>query len=226
MAPPVAQPASSPQEVTAAQETTLSVTPTPTPLALNGGAIVGTDNAFSPNDGDTPSGGQGQTVGNVACLSSMYTNNYHVHFFLGILVNKHQYALPDAIGLYKYGSESGGYTNNAQCYYALHTHDASGMVHVESSSTASLSSSVFNLGQFLAVWGEPISSSGFGPFSGPVHVFVAHPPLRATYSGPYTAYTGDPHAIPIYSHEAIWIEVGTSYDSASELPQVRFYTEY
>lgn len=236
-AAPVASPAAgeAPQSaLSTTPQTSFSVSPqtaTPTPMptiVLKSGAINGADNQFSPVDGDTSKGGVGQTVDGVSCAPSMYENNYHVHFFLGLLVNGKQVAIPDGIGLYLPGSETSGVTSTAtKCYYSIHTHDASGMIHMESSSTASLGSSVFTLGQLLDIWGEPITSSSFGPYAGTVRVFYATTPLRNIYSGTYYQYTGSvPKGIKIYSHEAIWIQVGSTYVPASRLPKIRFYTEY
>lgn len=218
-----------PQSAQAVPGATVAPTPTPMPsvIVLKSGSVFGADNRWSPNDSDSARGGNGQTVDSVLpCKTTMYETNYHVHAFVGIIYDKQQMALPDAIGLYGYGPESGGVTNAAKCYYYLHTHDASGMVHIESPSGASLGSSLFTLGNFLDVWGQTLSSTGLGNFSGAVHVFVAKPALRSLYSGPFTAFTGDPHTIQLYSHEAIWIEVGSAYYTAAQLPQIRFYTEY
>lgn len=219
-----------PQSATAATATTATTaTPTPMPstIVLKSGNVIGADNRFSPNDSDSARGGNGQTVdGVLPCVSTMYTNAYHVHAFVGVIYQKQEMALPDAIGLYGYGPESSGVTNGAKCYYYLHTHDATGMIHIESPSNVSLGSGVYTLGNFLDVWGQTLSTTGLGNFSGAVHVFVAKPALRSLYSGPFTAYTGDPHAIKLYSHEAIWIEIGSAYYTAAQLPQIRFYTEY
>lgn len=203
-----------------------TATAMPSVITLYRGAIIGLDNKFTPYDSDTSLGGGGQSVDGIPCAKSMYETAYHVHAFVGIIVNKQEFALPDAIGLYGYGAESSGLTNTATCYYYLHTHDASGLVHIESPSTASLGSGIYTVGNVLDVWGERISSTSFGPYSGAVHVFVAKPPLRSLYSGRPIAFTGDPRSIKLYSHEAIWIEVGSSYFSAAQLPQIRFYTEY
>lgn len=216
-----------PQAANVVPGATVAPTPMPSTIVLKSGAVIGTDNRWSPNDSDSAGGGNGQMVDNVLpCKASMYETAYHVHAFVGIIYNKQQMALPDAIGLSGYGPEYSGVTNGAKCYYYLHTHDASGMVHIESPSTASLGSSLFTLGNFLDVWGQTLSSTGFGNFSGAVHVFVAKPALRSLYSGPFTAFTGDPHTIKLYSHEAIWIEVGSVYYTAAQLSQIRFYTEY
>lgn len=231
----VATPASSTPEASAspavADASVVAQTATPTPMptiVLKSGAVNGVDNQFSPVDGDTSRGGVGQSVDGVACAPSMYENTYHVHFFLGLMVNGKQVAVPDGIGLYLPGAESNGVTNTAtKCYYAIHTHDASGMIHVESSSTASLGSAIFTLGQVLDIWGEPLTASSFGPYSGTVRVFYATTPLRNLYSGTYYQYTGSvPKGIKISSHEAIWIQVGSTYVPASRLPKIRFYTEY
>lgn len=45
------------------------------------GAFVGSDNMFTPNDGDTLSGGNGQTVDGVPCLPTMADANYHITSF-------------------------------------------------------------------------------------------------------------------------------------------------
>lgn len=195
-------------------------------VILTIGGVTGEDNLYSPVDGNTSHGGAGGSVDGIACLPTMYTNLYHVHFFFGVLLNGKEVATPDGVGLYLPGPESNGYTATAtKCYYAIHTHDASGLIHVEADSNAPLSSSLFPLGKFLDVWGEPISTSAFGPFSGPVHVFYALTPLRNIYSGTYKEFTGNPATLALYSHEAIWVEVGTVIP-ASQLPKIRFYTEY
>jgi hypothetical protein len=195
-------------------------------IVLKSGGIDGLDNQFSPVDGDSSTGGQGGSIDGIACAPSMY-NTYHVHAFVGLLVNGKEIALPDAIGLYQPGAEINGVTDTAKCYYPIHTHDATGMVHIESSSSAPLSSAIYTLGNVLDIWGMPLSSTGFGPYSGTVRVFYATTPLRNLYSGTYYQYTGSvPKGIKLYSHEAIWIQVGASYVPASQLPKIRFYTEY
>lgn len=202
-----------------------AATPMPT-ILIEPGTIHGLDDQFTPNDSDTKTGGNGQTVDGIGCAPSMAENKYHVHAFLGIMVNGKEIALPDAIGLYLPGAEVNRSTNTAKCYYALHTHDASGLIHIESTSTAPLGSSVFNLGQFLDVWGMSLTSAGLGPFSGPLHIFYARTNLGNLNSGTYYQYSGAPRAIALYSHEAIWIEVGSTYVPGSQLPKIRFYTQY
>jgi hypothetical protein len=201
-------------------------TPTPAPIVLAQGGITGEDGQFSPPDGDTNNGGQGQTVDNIPCAPTMTENLYHVHWYLGLLVNGTQVAIPDQIGLLDPGPISNGYTGTAHCYYEIHTHDASGMIHVESPSTAPLSSSIYTVGTFLDVWGTSVGPLNVGPFSGQVRIFVDRVPLKGLVANSYTEWTASAASIPIYSHEAVWIEVGPTFVVPPNLPAVDFYTEY
>ncbi|MBV9271338.1 MAG: hypothetical protein JO165_09595 [Candidatus Eremiobacteraeota bacterium] len=205
---------------------------TPTPLKLAPGKIVGLDDQFTPTDGNSSSGGQGQPVDGLTCNKTMSENHYHVHWYLGLLVNGTQIAIPDGVGMQNPGADGtyfgySNFTNTATCFYDLHTHDASGMIHTESPLTIPFSSSAFTLGTLLDVWGISISSSNFGPYIGPVQVYTAKVPLKTLTASNYTLYTGaDPTSIAVYSHMAIWIEVGPTFVSPPNIPAIKFYTEY
>lgn len=58
--------------------------------------------------------------------------------------------------------------------------------------------------------------------------FIGRATLGTTAVSPssYTEYFGDPDAIALYSHEAIWFEVGPPYYTASYIPKIVFYYEY
>lgn len=228
-AAPVASPAS--QESTPPDASVVPQTATPTPMPTiytAPGKIVGLDNQFTPNDGDTSIGGNGATIDGLLCSPTMYGSGseYHVHVFLGLLVNGREIAIPDAIGMHNPGAESNGMTNSAQCYYPIHTHDAGGYIHLEANSTVAKTYSLYSLGQLLDIWGERLSATGFGPYGGTTTVFYATTPFGSTRSGTYVQYTGTaPRNIRLYSHETIWIEVGTVVP-ASRLPKVTFYSMY
>jgi hypothetical protein len=200
--------------------------PTPTPIDIEPGKVTGEDNLFTPNDGDSPTGGQSQSVDGIPCAPTMYLNYYHVHVYVGILVNGLQVAVPDQIGLYSPGPISNGFTSTAQCYYYLHTHDASGMIHVESPSTVPLTSTLYTLKNLFDVWGITVGPENVGPFNGQVRTFVATVPLRTVTAQNYSEFTGDPNTIQLYSHEAIWLEVGPTFVLPPYLPAATFYTEY
>jgi hypothetical protein len=67
---------------------------------------------------------------------------FHIHTKLNITINNESYPIPASIGIIP---------NN--CIYWLHTHDGSGIIHVESPVEKE-----FTLGQFLHIWNKFNSS--------------------------------------------------------------------
>lgn len=190
----------------------------PSSVSVPSGSVTGADNTFSPSDGDTASGGQGQTVDGIPCLATMDESHYHVHVFLGFVVNGVLTALPDGTGMKNPGADSGGVVSTATCFYYLHTHDASGVIHIEDPSTASRTTSLHTLGQYLDIWGHSLSG---------MTVYTS----GARYQGEgdqtisnstYSRYTSDPRTIPLYAHEVIWVISGSPSYTASQLPSVHF----
>jgi hypothetical protein len=196
------------------------------PIVIEEGGVTGEANQFTPARGDSSVGGHGQTVDNLACQTHMTVNKYHVHAYLGVIYNDKLMADPSAIGMLDPQPAVNGFTNAAKCYYSIHTHDSSGAIHIEVNRELPLSASIFTLKNVLDVWGVPHSTTRFGPFNGPVHVFVGNVPLKQTTVTSFSEYTGDYDNIPLSSHTAIFIEVGSTYYTASQLPSVLFYTEY
>jgi hypothetical protein len=214
------------------QSASVAVPAAPSPFPPGGietapGKIDGLDDQFKPHDGDTPSGGQGATVdGKVPCLPSM-GNGYHIHVFLGIIYKGRYVAIPDTIGMVNPGPEVNGYVNTAQCFYEIHTHDASGIVHLEVARPIPLSNVVFKLKNVLDVWGMPHTPDGIGPFKGRIRVYVGMPPALGDVSvTSYQPFNGHWAIMGLHSHEVIWIEIGKPYYNAAELPHVTFYMEY
>lgn len=197
-----------------------------TPVNTSPGAVIGLDNQFQPNDGDTPQGGHGQLIDHrISCQPTM-GNTYHVHVYLGVVYKGRQVAIPDTIGMVKPGAENSGFTTTAQCFYFIHTHDASGIIHIESFKSIPMSGVLYHLKNVLDVWGLTRGPDNFGPFNGKVRIFIGNVPLRQTVVSKYSAYTGTLNSIPLQSHEAIWVEIGKPYYHAYQLPRVTFYTEY
>ena len=190
----------------------------PSSITTSSGAIIGQDNAFSPTDGDAAAGGNGQTVDGMPCLTTL-NENYHIHVFVGLIQNGHELALPDGIGMKNPGADSGGVTSTASCFYYLHTHDASGIVHVEDPSTASRTTALHTLGQFFAIWGQPLGAwttiyTSGQSYRGQGSQFVSN--------STYTKYGGSPGSMPLYAHEVIWLESGSPTLGATALPGVQF----
>jgi len=219
----------------AAYNPDITGSPTPRPSPPNiwtaPGNISGLDDQFTPVDGNTDSF-HGQPIGTVVCAPSM-SNNYHVHVFVGIYVDGVYVAVPDTIGMYDAQKEPlNHFTVYAKCYYDVHTHDASGIVHVESTDPnhVPIKGTIFDTSQFFREWGITVDSNHFGPFKGSLKVYTSGQVYRGgpgngvVYRSTYTQWMGDPNAIPLYSHEVLFFEVGPAYPTI--LPNIIFYAEF
>ena len=86
----------------------------------------------------------------------------------------------------------------SHCNYSTHTHDHTGMLHVEAPAA-----SLFTLGQIFAIWGQPLSYDDIAGISEvPVVVYI-------TDNGVATQYTGDLGSIELLSHREVTIQLGT-----------------
>jgi hypothetical protein len=158
-------------------------------------------------------------------------DNYHVHLFLGVYNNGTLMALANGTGMVNpQPPDRTGFVNFANCFYFLHTHDSSGIVHIEDNQNVPGTQSIFTLKTYLDIWGITADSNHFGPFTGPVRVFTSGQVYRGNMNNgvvsasTYTFYGTDPTNIPLYSHEVIFVEVGPTYPAS--LPNVSFYTQF
>lgn len=136
---------------------------------------------------DTPQGGHGAPVDGIQCETTEGVK-LHIHAHLALFVRGVQMQIPKLIG---FPSPA------AQCLYWTHTHDASGIIHVESPHLAAPNGGPFRLGMFFDIWGEPLGHHRVATFTGNVTAFVNGAP-----------YDGNPREIPLYSHQEITLEVG------------------
>lgn len=221
--------------------TTPTGNPGPTPttpgsssatIVTQAGSVSGTPYPFPsplPSQVDTSAGGLGQPMGGMTCDTTM-SNNYHTHFFLGVFYNGTEYALPAGAGMNYPQPPSGGFVNLANCFYHVHTHDASGIVHIEDPNPngIAITSPMYTLGTFMNLWGLPLNANQFGQWSGPVRVFTTGQTYRGGVpvipASDLTYWAGDPNTIPLYSHEVIYVEIGPNYPTT--LPNVRFYEQF
>jgi hypothetical protein len=137
----------------------------------------------------------GQTVDGIKCDSTEQVA-YHIHTHLSIYVNGTLRPIPAGIGIVAPVAQqtaNGAFDSASQCYYWLHVHAQDGIIHVESPTTAT-----YTLGQFFAIWNQPLTADRVGANTGTLTVFV---------NG--VRYTGNPTDIPLQSHEDIQIDVGT-----------------
>lgn len=156
-------------------------------VALQEGGSIGT--AQWP-EGNSASGGQGAPVAGLEC--GLMATEYHVHTHLSIFLNGTMLQIPEHAGIVPATASRGG------CTYPLHTHDATGKIHVESTVPMR-----FTLGQFFAIWGQPLSTTNVGGLTGlPVVIYIAD-------GTSVTRYAGDPGEIELTSHREITIQVGS-----------------
>ncbi|MFJ8310920.1 MULTISPECIES: hypothetical protein [unclassified Streptomyces] len=117
----------------------------------------------------------------------------HTHTHLDVLVDRRSVTVPASIGI----DEPGGRIS------PVHTHDTSGVIHVESPRPA-----VFTLGQFMAEWRVPLAADRIGG-------------LRTGKGRHLTAYVngrkvgGDPAAIVLRDHDEIALVVARDTDTGS-----------
>jgi hypothetical protein len=91
---------------------------------------------------------------------------YHVHAALRVYVNGKQVPVPANIGIEPEGASMA----------SLHTHDTSGVIHIEASEPYP-----FKLGQFFTIWGVKFTNSQLGSYTAapgtPLAVYVNGKPV-------------------------------------------------
>ncbi|HLI71889.1 MAG TPA: hypothetical protein VKV19_19210 [Ktedonobacteraceae bacterium] len=92
-------------------------------------------------------------VDNVYC-DALEGSVTHIHAHVSIYINGKLEDIPQYVGI---PQDSSG---NVICYYWLHTHDTSGVIHIESPASAN---ETFTFGQFVAEWDEYFNNLGFYP---------------------------------------------------------------
>ncbi|MGN6083588.1 hypothetical protein [Trinickia sp.] len=154
----------------------------PNPVTLVYLGSVGTTSYWP--DGNAPAGGSGADVDGLACSPNMVTN-YHVHAHLAIIYNGQWLTLPEHIGM------------TSSCYYEMHTHDHTGIIHIEAPDVKP-----YTLGQFFDIWGEPLTSTNVAGLSGNVVAYIND-------NGEARRYMGDLRTIALTSHRDITLQIGT-----------------
>jgi hypothetical protein len=137
--------------------------------------------------GDTASGGQGQDVDGVKCETHEQVV-YHVHAHLYILLDGFAHPISSQVGI-----PGGPFAPN--CYYWLHTHDQTGVIHIESPTQR-----IYTLGQFFDIWGVPLNRSNVA--------YLAVPNGELTVFVDGQQFTDDPRGIPLGAHTQVVMELG------------------
>ena len=152
----------------------------PNQTVLAYGGTVGTPHL---QNGNTSTGGTGADVDGLVCASGM-AELYHVHAHLAIVSDGQWLALPANVGIV------------SQCNYEMHTHDSTGIIHVE---TPNLKT--FTLGQFFDIWGQTLSSTNVAGITGTVVAYIND-------NGDVRRYEGDLRSIELISHRDITLQIG------------------
>ncbi|MGA9020002.1 MAG: hypothetical protein WB438_13835 [Candidatus Cybelea sp.] len=170
-----------------------NATPTPgpnasqKPIALSNGEALGAK-YFKAKYPDTVQGGHGQTVDGIGC-GTMEFFTLHVHPHLAIFYNGKQIQVPQFIG---FAPSLAG-----SCLYWIHTHDASGVIHIEAPDLSPPQGGPFTLGMLFDIWGQPLQPDDVAGLKGDVTAYV---------NG--QKYDGDMTAIPLRAHQQIVLEIG------------------
>jgi hypothetical protein len=138
---------------------------------------------------------KGSTVEGVECNTQEQVK-YHIHTHLAVYVDGKLRPITPGIGIVQPQGQqtpNGDFFQATNCYYWLHVHAQDGVIHIESPTTRT-----YTLGQFFAIWGQPLTKNRVGPAAGTVTAFVNGKP-----------YTGDPASIALGSREDVQIDVGT-----------------
>jgi hypothetical protein len=144
---------------------------------------------------NTANGADGKTVDGISSAASEQLA-FHVHSHLQIYVDGIQKLVPYGIGIVPplevQSSNGEKFAGGGKAIYWLHTHDESGIVHIESPVKRT-----FTLGNFFDIWGQKLNSGQVGPDKGNVTAFVNGKKV-----------TGDPAKIQLGAHKVIQLDVG------------------
>jgi hypothetical protein len=157
----------------------------PNQTVLTFGGVVGTAHWA---DGNTSTGGSGGDVDGLVCAAGM-SEAYHVHAHLAIINNGQWLAMPKNVGIL------------SQCNYEMHTHDQTGIIHIETPSVKN-----FTLGQFFDIWGQTLSRTNVAGVTGTVVAYIND-------NGDVRRYEGELRDIPLTSHRDITLQIGTPVSS-------------
>lgn len=132
---------------------------------------------------------------------------FHIHAHLDIIINGHYFLVPAQIGI----------TN--LCFYWLHTHDVTGIIHIESPVNRN-----FTLGQFFDVWDKKFGNGQIRFNNTQIFNYAAtgNSPLNVYVNGAKVPNGVNYRDIKLHAHDEIAIVYGTppsSIPSSYEFPE-------
>lgn len=151
-------------------------------LGQNVGARASSDNAAYPS------------IDGIPCQSNEQLN-YHVHAHMSIYINGQPFQLPTNLGI----------ASDQSCFYWLHTHDSTGVIHIEAPGQQS-----FTLNEFFQEW-----SARFPQMTYPTELDSTTGWVVYVDGKPYK---GDFHTIPLVAHTLITL----AYNSPGVKPDTTY----
>lgn len=130
----------------------------------------------------------GAPVNGISC-DAQEGQRIHIHQHIVIFDHGKPVPIPENVGQ----------PSGRRCIYWLHTHTPDGIIHIEAPKDRS-----FTLGDFFAVWGQPISKAQVASAKA-----TPKNPLKVWVNG--KVYKGDPAAIKLDAHTDIVIEAGPPF---------------
>ena len=147
--------------------------------------------AGKPLPWDRPADQQAQVTKARLVLTSQETLTVHYHAHLDVFVDGATVAVPAGLGI-NVGPDGQAPPHGAPGIAPLHTHDESGVLHIEAPKDAK-----FTLGQVFTEWGVALDSDHVG----------AYPVNEVVVDG--KPYDGDPARVVLSAHEEIAVVAGT-----------------
>ena len=129
-------------------------------------------------------------IDGIRCDTMEYTQ-FHVHAHLDIIVDGKPFIVPSQIGI----------DPNGRCLYWLHTHDDTGIIHIESPVERE-----FTIGNFIDIWGQTFNTTHlfdtnlFNDINGVLNIYV---------NGVKVPTGSDIRSIEINAHDEIALIFGT-----------------
>jgi hypothetical protein len=139
------------------------------------------------------------TIDGIRC-NSMEQFAMHIHAHLDIIINGVYFLVQSQIGI------------PSSCFYWLHTHDESGLIHIEAPMQRD-----FTLGQFFDIWGKKLSNDQIFTY-----VADANNPLNVYINGTKVPDGTNYRDIKLHAHDEIAIVYGTppsTVPSSYKFPQ-------
>lgn len=138
----------------------------------------------------------GRAVNGIQCQATEQAL-FHIHSHLAVFVDGRQRLVPEGIGIPPPRTEqrtpAGPFMVGGSCLYWLHSHTRDGIIHVESPLQRN-----YTLGDYFAIWGQPLGPRQVGPARGPVTAYL---------NG--RRVLGNPASIPLKGHAVIQLDVGS-----------------